>query len=318
MVDAEVEDGALLGDARAVHDVELANLEGRGDLVLDDLDADAVADDVAPLLDGVDAADVHADGGEELERAAAGSGLGVAEHDADLLAELVDEDAGGVRLGEGAGELAKGLAHETGLEADRGVANLALNLGTRDKRGHGVDHDDVNGAGAHEHVANLERLLAGVGLGDEDLVDVDADAGGIARVERVLGVNEGDDAAHGLGLGKNLERKGGLAGRLGAVNLDDAAARNTADAKGHVERDGAGGDGLHLEVGAAVTELHDGALAELLLNLRRGGLDHVLTRLTGGRSVNLTRGAARLCHFFPFHWRPPNSTRTSVRGQQDE
>ena len=67
-------------------------------------------------------------------------------------------------LAERAGELAQRLAHEPGLEADGGVAHLALELGARHERGDGVDDDDVDGAAAHEHVADLERLLAGVGL----------------------------------------------------------------------------------------------------------------------------------------------------------
>ena len=48
---------------------------------------------------------------------------------------------------------------------------------------------------AHEHVGDLERLLAGVGLGDEELVDVHPELAGVGRVERVLGVDERGDAA---------------------------------------------------------------------------------------------------------------------------
>ena len=50
------------------------------------------------FLDVLDAADVEAHRGVELERRAAGGGLGVAEHDADLLADLVDEDDAGLGL----------------------------------------------------------------------------------------------------------------------------------------------------------------------------------------------------------------------------
>ena len=49
--------------------------------------------------------------------------------------------------------------------------------------------------GAHQRLGDLERLLAGVGLGDQELVDVDAELLGVDRVERVLGVDEGADAA---------------------------------------------------------------------------------------------------------------------------
>ena len=50
-------------------------------------------------------------------------------------------------------------------------------------------------ARAHQHVGDLERLLAGVGLRDQQLADVDAELAGVDGVERVLGVDEGGGAA---------------------------------------------------------------------------------------------------------------------------
>ncbi len=104
--------------------------------------------------------------GVELERVAAGGGLGVAEHHADLHADLVDEDDAGLALGDGAGELAQRLAHQAGLHAHVGVAHLALELGLGHQRGHRVDHQHVDGAGAHQHLGDLQALLAGVRLGE--------------------------------------------------------------------------------------------------------------------------------------------------------
>ena len=101
---------------------------------------------------------------------------GRAEHDADLLAELVDEDRGGARVAQRAGDLAQRLAHQPGLQADVAVAHLALDLGAGHERGHRVDDDDVERAGADQHVGDLQRLLAGVGLGDQQGVGVDAEA----------------------------------------------------------------------------------------------------------------------------------------------
>src|SRR5260370_1027312 len=60
---AEIHQFARLGNALAVHDVELDLLEWRCDLVLDDLHARLVADDIVALLDLADAADVEANGG---------------------------------------------------------------------------------------------------------------------------------------------------------------------------------------------------------------------------------------------------------------
>ena len=51
-----------------------------------------------------------------------------------------------------------------------------------------VDRDDVERAAADQQLGDLERLLAGVGLGDEQIVDVDADplrvAAGPSRARR--------------------------------------------------------------------------------------------------------------------------------------
>src|SRR4029453_14149176 len=88
-VDADVEQRALAADALAVHDVELALLEGRGALFLHALDTGAVAPHLDAVLDGLDAADVEPDRRVELERPPAGGGLGRPEHHADLLAQLV-------------------------------------------------------------------------------------------------------------------------------------------------------------------------------------------------------------------------------------
>ena len=54
--DADVEQAALLGDALAVHDVELGDAERRRDLVLHDLDAHPVADRLGAGLDRLDRA----------------------------------------------------------------------------------------------------------------------------------------------------------------------------------------------------------------------------------------------------------------------
>ena len=103
----------------------------------------------------------------------------------------------------------------------------------------------------------------------------------------MLGVDERHDAAHGLSLGENLQRQRRFAARLRAVNLNDTAARNATDAKRGVKREGAGGNGLHRQGVGRVAELHDGSLAEALLNLARRELDHLGALVALGTGVNL-------------------------------
>jgi predicted outer membrane repeat protein len=69
-----------------------ACLKGGAILFLTTLTPRAVTDGVRALLEGLDAADVEAHRGVELECLAAGRGLRAAEEHTDLLAELVDED----------------------------------------------------------------------------------------------------------------------------------------------------------------------------------------------------------------------------------
>src|SRR5581483_1848544 len=92
LVDTEIEQVSRTRHAFTVHDVELRLAERRRHLVLDDLHAGAAADDNVAVFDARDAADVHAHRRIELQRAAAGCRFGIAEHDADLLAELIDEN----------------------------------------------------------------------------------------------------------------------------------------------------------------------------------------------------------------------------------
>src|SRR6185312_2921706 len=84
---AEVDQTALAGDTRAVENVELGLLEGRRHLVLDDLDAGAIAHGIRAVFQRFDATDVETNRGIELERLAPGRGLGAAEEDTDLLAK---------------------------------------------------------------------------------------------------------------------------------------------------------------------------------------------------------------------------------------
>src|SRR5690606_1828998 len=122
---AHVDQLALAADALPVEDLGDYLLEGRRHLVLDHPDAGLVADDLVALLDRADAADVQAHRGVELQRVAAGGGLRAlaGHHDADLVAQLVDEEHHAVAALDVAGELAQGLAHQPRLQAGELVAH---------------------------------------------------------------------------------------------------------------------------------------------------------------------------------------------------
>ena len=189
------------------------------------------------------------------------------------------------------------------MQTDKAVAHLALDLRTRHERGHGVDHDDVDRAGAHERLGDLERLLAGVGLGDEHVLHLHAQRAGIRRVERVLRVDEGDLAAELLCLREDVQRERRLTGGLRPVDLDDAPSRQAADAQRQIQRQRAGGDGL--DIGdRPVAIAHDGALAIHLLDLLHGRFERLLL---------IGNCGGRRCGFFLCRHNPDSSS-LSFRG----
>ena len=92
-----------------------------------------------------------------------------------------------------------------------------------------------------------------------------------AGIHRVLRVDERADAAAPLRLRDHVVDERRLAGGLRAEDLDDAAARQAADAEREVERERPGRDGADSDR-RAVVHLHHGALAEVPLDLAEGSL----------------------------------------------
>ena len=146
------------------------------------------------------------------------------------------------------------------------VAHVALDFGLRSQGSDGVDYDNVYGAGAHDHVADLQRLFARVGLADQEVFNVHAQVAGIDRIERVLRVDECTGAAVALALGNDLQSQCGFTGRFRPVDLNDAAARQAADAQRDIQAQRAsrdGGNGFF----ALVAKAHHGAFTKLALYL---------------------------------------------------
>ena len=212
---------------------------------------------------------------------AAGGDFGIADEHADLFAQLVEEDEGGLGARDDGRQLAQRLAHQPGLQPHVAVAHVAFQFGLGHQCGHAVHDDDVDAARAHQDLGDLQRLFAPVGLGDVQFVDVHAEFLGVERIEGVLGVDEGGVAARFLGFGDGVQGQRRFARAFGAVDLDDPAARIAADAGDDVQGDAAGGNGRDLHHFLAA-QFHDRALAELLFDLRYGVVQR--GRLVGGFS----------------------------------
>ena len=127
--------------------------------------------------------------------------------------------------------LRKRLRHQAGLQAHLRFAHFAFDFGAGHERGDRVDDDDVDGAAADEDFDDFERLLAVVGLRDQQVVDIDAELARVICVERVFRVDERRHAAQLLRFGDDLQRERGFAAGFRSEDFDDAAAREAADAE---------------------------------------------------------------------------------------
>ena len=120
----------------------------------------------------------------------------------------------------------------------------------------------------------------------------------------MFGIDIGADATVALRFGNNVHGQGGLTRRFWAVDLDNATARQTANAECQVEGQSTGGDRLDLH-GALLAHLHDRALTKLLLDLAECHVECLVAFLWERRAVRF------LCHRLLLLGVRPRSARDS-------
>ena len=130
-----------------------------------------------------------------------------------------------------------------------------------------IDDDNVHRTRPHQDFADLEALLARIGLRDEQILDIHAQLLGVLDVERMLGIDVGGGTAQALRVGYHVQRQCRLAARLRPENLRDPAAGDAADADRRIEIDGPGRDPRHAHLRRVGAHPHDGPLAARLFDL---------------------------------------------------
>ena len=256
-----------MADALVEHQVEFRLAERRCHLVLHDLHPHTAARDFIPLFHRADAAHVEPDRRIELECPTPCGGLGIAEHDADFLAQLIDENDGGLGPVDVACELPKRLRHQASHEPEMVVAHFTFDLGLRDEGRHGVDDDHVHRARPDQDVGDFQSLLSRIRLRHEEVLDVHTELLGVIDVHGVLRIDKRRHAPRPLRIRGYVERQSRLPAGFGPIDLRDAAAGDPADADCSIEIERSSGNGRHPDARLR-TDPHDGALAATLLDLR--------------------------------------------------
>ena len=101
-----------------------------------------------------------------------------------------------------------------------GVAHISFDLRLWRQCRHRIDNDDIHRTRTDERLGDIQGLLAVVGLRYPEFVDVDSEIARIDRIESVLGIDEGRDAALFLGFGNGMKSERRLPRRLRAVDSD--------------------------------------------------------------------------------------------------
>ena len=141
----------------------------------------------------------------------------------------------GARFRDDSGELPQSLGHQPRLQTHLRIAHIAFEFGLGHERGDRIHHNDVHGVGTNQLLRDFEGLFAIVRLRNEQVIHIDAQFARVDGIERVLRIDKRGLAAQLLGFGDDVQGKGRLAARFRAVNLNHAAARESADAKSRVD-----------------------------------------------------------------------------------
>ncbi len=255
--------------AQSVHNIEFRLTEGRRKFVFNDFRARTVARCAFRIFQNIGLTHVDPYRCVEFQRLAARGHFGIAEHNADFFAKLVDKDDAGLALVDDARKFAERLTHEPRLKPHVRVAHIALDLRLRRKRRNGVDNDNIDGGRAYQRIDDVERLFARIGLGYVKFVQIYAEVLCVNRIERMLCVDECRNPAHFLRLRDGVKRNGGFTRRFGTVDLHDSAARQSADPERQIERQASRGDHFDILTSRGLSQLHDRAFPVGFFDLRQ-------------------------------------------------
>ena len=137
------------------------------------------------------------------------------------------------------------------------------------------DDQHVDRARTHQGVGDLERLLASVGLGNQEVVEVDAEFARIDGVERMFGVDKSANPALLLGFRDHVQRERCLARGFWSINFDYPPARQAANAERDVEAERPRRYCLDFDRLLVLAQAHDRTLAERPFDLRQSGVERL-------------------------------------------
>ncbi len=249
----------------AINHIDNSCLEWRRHLVFNNLDLGHIAIDIIAVFECFPTAYIQPHRRIELQCPAAWGCLRIAEHDADLFTQLINEDRSRIGMVHGTGQFAHGFGHQSGLQAYGRISHFTIQFCLRHQSSNGVNDDQVNGTALNEHFADIQGLFTGIRLGQNEFININAQGFGILGIDGIFSIDEGTSASLLLTLGNGMQGKGCFTGRFRTINLDDSSLWIAANAKGSIQSDGTGRNCINRYIGT-IAKPHDTAFAIFLFN----------------------------------------------------
>jgi hypothetical protein len=192
----------------------------------------------SPFLIAAGAADVEAHRGIELERVAAGGGLGLPNITPIFMRIWLMKMTSVFERLMLPVSLRSAWRHEARLQADMlGVAHFALDFRLRRQRRDRVDDHHVDGAGAHQHVGDFSACSPVSGCETSRSSTFTPSFSAYCGSSACSASTNAAVPPFLLRLGDHLQRERGLAGRLRTVDLDDTRPRGRPPMPSAMHRD---------------------------------------------------------------------------------
>ena len=126
------------------------------------------------------------------------------------------------------------------------IAHLTIDLRLRNEGCDRVDDQDIDRAGAHHRLGDLQCLLTGIRLGNIEIIDINADVLRVLRIQCMLCIDEAGDPATLLYFGHGMERERRLTRGLRSIDFDDSSLRVAAGTERDIQGKGSGRYGFDI------------------------------------------------------------------------
>ena len=147
------------------------------------------------------------------------------------------------------------------------VSHLSLDLCLGNQGCNRVHDYNIQSAGAHHSLSDLQSLFSVIRLRNIKIVDIHTDIFCINRIKRMLRINKSRNSAAFLNLCNHMQGNGCFTTGFRSIDLNNTSLGHAAYSKGNIKPQRAGRNRLYLHMSPRFSQFHNRALSILFLNM---------------------------------------------------